>query len=123
MHHDDQSASTTSIQDLSATSCIRLGLLVLLSELKWMVVLAFRNWEIAQLRRRLNQELLGLGLAEAGMAGLDVVQGQPQANIFNEKDLALKQISFLSDEIKHLADQIVVERQDYIRRRVQAWGL
>lgn len=110
-------------RNLSMTGSIRLGLLVLFSEIKWMLLLALRNLEIAQLRRRLNQELHSLGLAEAALAGLDIHHVQAQADIFNEKDLALKQISFLSDEIKHLAAQLDNERREYIRSRLQAWGL
>jgi len=88
-----------------------------------MVLLAFRNWEIAQLQKRLHQELHSLGLAEAAMAGLDVTVAGPQVDIFNEKDLALKQISFLSDEIKHLATQRDAERQEYVQRRIRSWNL
>lgn len=118
--------------DMYMTSSIRLGLLVLFSEMKWIVLLLLRNWEISQLRKRLNQEYHSLGLAQAATTGQDISQGQVQSDataaiaataIFCEKDLALKQISFLSDEIKHLTAQLDIERQEYIRRRVQAWGL
>lgn len=120
---------------LSLASLIRLGLLVLFSEVQWILLLLLRNWEISQLRKRLNQEYHSLGLAQAATTGQDINQGEVQAAavnytaavkdtaIFCEKDLALKQISFLSDEIKHLTAQLDIERQDYIRRRVQAWGL
>ncbi len=123
MHEHSPPPFSDAAPDLSLTGVIRLGLLVLFSEIKWMILLAFRNWEIAQLSRRLNQELHSLGLAEAMGAGLDVAAAEPLADIFNEKDLALKQISFLSDEIKHLTTQLDAERQEYIQRRVQAWGL
>jgi hypothetical protein len=123
MHEHSPPPFSDSAPDLSLTGVIRLGLLVLFSEIKWMILLAFRNWEIAQLSRRLNQELHSLGLAEASMAGLDVAAAEPPTDIFNEKDLALKQISFLSEEIKHLATQLDAERQEYIQRRVKSWGL
>ncbi len=110
-------------QNLSWTDALRLGLLVLCSELKWMILRVLRTWEIQQLRRRLHQELFNLGMAEAAMAGLDLEHAQSQPNIFNEKDLSLKQISFLTDEIKHLTNQMDTEREEYIQRRVQAWGL
>jgi len=119
MHQD----STPRTPELSLINAIRFGLLVVFSEIKWLVLLALRNWEISQLRKRLNQELHGLGLAEAAHAGLDVPRESLQDDIFNEKDLALKQVSFLSDEIKHLTAQLETERQEYVLRRIQAWGL
>lgn len=109
--------------ELSMIDAIRLGLLVVFSEIKWLVLLAFRNWEISQLRKRLHQELHNLGLAEAAITGLEIPWESPRSEIFNEKDLALKQVSFLADEIKHLTSQLEVERQEYVRRRVQAWRL
>ena len=119
MHQD----ATPRTPELSLIDAIRLGLLVVFSEIKWLVLLAFRNWEISQLRKRLNQELHGLGLAEAAMTGLEIPRESLREDIFNEKDLALKQVSFLSDEIKHLTAQLEIERQEYVHRRVQAWGL
>jgi hypothetical protein len=118
--HQDASPQTP---QLSLLSTIRFGLLVVFSEIKWCILLAFRNWEISQLRKRLNQEFHNLGLAEAAIVGLDVHLEAVGDDIFNEKDLALKQVSFLSDEIKHLMAQLETERQEYVRRRVQAWGL
>jgi hypothetical protein len=118
--HKDASPQTP---QLSLLGTIRFGLLVIFSEIKWCILLAFRNWEISQLRKRLHQELHALGLAEAVMTGLDVPRETMEDDIFHEKDLALKQVSFLSGEIKHLLAQLETERQEYIRRRVQAWGL
>ena len=110
-------------QDLTFLKTIRLGLLVLFSELQWMTLLAIRNWEISQLRKRLNQELHGLGLVEAAMAGLDVPQEDAGEDFFIEKELSLKQISFLSEEIKHLSSQLESERKEYVSTRVESWGI
>lgn len=120
MHH---ARSNDSAPDLSWLDAMRIGLSVLCSELKWMILRALRTWEISQLRKRLRQELFNLGMAEAALAGLDLEQAQAQPNIFNEKELSLKQISFLTDEIKFLTNQMDAQRQEYVQRRVQAWGL
>lgn len=110
-------------QDLTFLKTIWLGLLVLFSELQWMTLLAIRNWEISQLRKRLNQELHGLGLVEAAMAGLDVPQEDAREDFFIEKELSLKQISFLSEEIKHLSSQLELEHKEYVSARVESWGI
>lgn len=123
MHHTTPSGPSGPVSEMTLSRTMLLGLLVIFSEINWMFLLAFRNWEISRLRKRLNQELFSLGMAEAASAGLDLDQLQPQTDIFNEKDLALKQISFLSDEIRHLTRQLGVERQEYVNRRARNWGL
>ena len=102
---------------------ILLGLKVLGSELKWLVIQLLRNWEIAQLRKRLHQEYRSLGVIEAAGAGLEQAMDDQELNIFDEKELALKQIAFLLDEIQYLQNRLREERDEYIQRRVRKWSL
>lgn len=100
-----------------------LGLKVMGSELTWLILLGLRNWEIAQLRKRLHQEYHGLGMIIAAAAGLQLAKNDQELNIFDEKELALKQIAFLLDEIAYLKARLLDERAEYVRRRVQKWKL
>ncbi len=100
-----------------------LGLKVLGSELTWFVLLGLRNWEIAQLRKRLRQEFHTLGKIEAVGAGLDLAKNDQDLNIFDEKELAIKQIAFLLDEIEYLKARVRDERAEYVQRRVRKWKL
>lgn len=100
-----------------------LGLKVLASELTWLFLVALRNWEIAQLRKRLRQEYHALGMIEAAEAGLELAKNDQELSIFDEKELAVKQIAFLLDEIEYLKARLKEERTEYVRRRVQKWKL
>ncbi len=100
-----------------------LGLKVLGSELTWLFLLTLRNWEIAQLRKRLRQEYHALGMIEAAGAGLELAKNEQQLNIFDEKELAIKQIAFLLDEIEYLKTRLKEERTEYVQRRVKKWKL
>jgi hypothetical protein len=102
---------------------VSLGLRVVGSELKWLFLRILRNWEISQLRRRLEQEYALLGRTEAEAAGLDVSASPARTHIFDEKELALKQIAFLLDEIGFLSTQIQEERSAYIEHRVREWNV
>jgi hypothetical protein len=107
---------------MSTRRTLTLGLVVLCSELKWIFIVCLRKWEISQLQKRLSQEFRNLGMVEAVTSGLDIAKAQQQLNIFDEKELALKQISFLLDEIQYLSSQLTEERQEYIRDRVRKWN-
>ncbi|WP_146164755.1 hypothetical protein [Desulfonatronum sp. SC1] len=100
-----------------------LGLKVLGSELTWLFLLTLRNWEIAQLRKRLRQEYHALGMIEAAGAGLELAKNDQELNIFDEKELAIKQIAFLLDEIDYLKTRLKEERAEYVGRRVRKWKL
>lgn len=100
-----------------------LGLKVLGSEFQWMFINGLRNWEIAQLRKRLTQEYRTLGMIEAAGAGLELAKNDQELDIFDEKELAINQIAFLLDEIAYLKAQVLEERNAYIQRRVRKWNL
>jgi len=99
------------------TRLILTGWKVLFAELKWSVIKICRQWEIKQLKKRLDQEYTNLGrciyaqIQEFPPGSLDT--SEP------ETDLALKQISFLKDEIAHLEKELVEIRQELIQRRKQ----
>ncbi|MBT8763449.1 hypothetical protein KFV02_05835 [Desulfohalobiaceae bacterium Ax17] len=99
------------------TRIILTGWKVLFAELKWSVIKICRQWEIKQLKKRLDQEYTNLGRCI-----YDQIQGFPPGSLDTsepETDLALKQISFLKDEIAHLEKELVEIRQELIQRRKQ----
>jgi 1,2-phenylacetyl-CoA epoxidase catalytic subunit len=122
----ESNMTTTTTPDATNIALHRLfwlGLKVLGSELTWLFLLTLRNWEIAQLRKRLRQEYHALGMIEAAEAGLELAKNDQELNIFDEKELAIKQIAFLLDEIEYLKARLKEERAEYVQRRVQKWKL
>ncbi|SDB04470.1 hypothetical protein SAMN05660653_00214 [Desulfonatronum thiosulfatophilum] len=115
--------ATSHFYNISVHTDLLLGFRVLGSEFKWIFIRSLRNWEISQLRKRLHQEYHTLGMIEAAASDLEIAKAGDALDIFDEKELAIKQISFLLDEISFLTDQLRDERQEYVRRRVQKWKL
>ncbi len=111
------------IRNIILPANLFLGFKVLASEFKWMCIRCLRNWEIAQLRKRLHQEYHTLGMIEAARSDLDIGKAGQQLDIFDEKELAIKQIAFLLDEVQYLTTQLQEERREYVRRRVLRWNL
>ncbi|WP_457571895.1 hypothetical protein [Desulfovulcanus sp.] len=97
------------------TKLILTGWKVLFSELKWSVIKICRQWEIRQLKKRLDQEYTNLGRCIYAQVQ-ELPTGSPDLSD-PETDLALKQISFLKDEIAHLEKELAQTRQEYIQRR------
>ena len=99
------------------TNLILTGWKVLFSELKWSIIKGCRQCEIKQLKKRLQEEYANLGrciytqIEDSPSSTPDI--SEP------ETDLALKQISFLKDEIIHLEKELVQTRQEYIERRMK----
>ncbi|WP_052813063.1 hypothetical protein [Desulfonatronum thioautotrophicum] len=115
--------STVSTAVASQLRTFLLAMKVFGSEFKWIIIAGLRNWEIAQLRKRLTQEYRNLGMIEAVGAGLDLTKNDQELALFDEKELTIKQIAFLLDEIAYLKAQLLEERQEYVRRRVSKWKL
>lgn len=93
----------TDDQALGFIEIIRLGVTVWLSEMKWLGYSLLRKFEISRLAKRLQEEYTRLGtVAEAP-------RGKKQA-----KELCLKQISFLKDEIKLLEDELEATRMQRV---------
>lgn len=75
------------------------GLRVWLKEMKWMSKASMRRFEISRLEKQLEEEYVHLGrIAEAP-------RGKKE-----EKDLVLKQIKFLKDEIATLEQELEQNR-------------
>lgn len=123
MNAIDNSNGMPSARDMPLFRALLLGLKVIGSEFSWICIAGFRKWEISQLRKRLNQEYRTLGMIEAAGTGLDLAKNDEQLNIFDEKELAIKQIAFLLDEIAYLKAQLLEERTAYVERRVRKWKL
>lgn len=89
------------------------GFKVLASETKWRGIKGFRSWEIRQLEKRLAEEYqnLGISVADAATTG----------KIFDPKsssnDLALRQITFLKEEIAHLEEDLVSARTEFVKKQ------
>lgn len=82
-----------------ALEILRLGVFVWISEMKWLGYALLRRFEISRLAKRLKEEYTRLGrLAEAP-------RGRKK-----EKDLCLKQVSFLKDEISALEEELEARR-------------
>jgi hypothetical protein len=100
-----------------AIRLILTGWKVLFSELKWSLIKICRQWEIRQLKKRLHQEYTNLG--RYIYAQVEELPSTAPDLSEPETDLALKQISFLKDEIAHLEKELVQTRQEYIERRIK----
>lgn len=83
----------------------RLGLSVWTSEMKWLATSLVRRFEISRLAKRLDEEYTRLGrVAEA-----------PRGRMA-EKELCLKQIAFLKDEMAALQDELEARRTARLNR-------
>lgn len=88
---------------------MRLGIMVWASEMKWLATSLLRRFEISRLAKRLQEEYTRLGQVA------ETPRGKKQ-----EKDLILKQISFLKEEIRILEDDLEarrMQRVNELRRR------
>lgn len=81
----------------------RIGLSVYGSEMKWLATSLIRRFEISRLAKRLQEEYTRLGqVAEA-----------PRGKMA-EKDLCLKQISFLKEEMETLERELEARRMERV---------
>lgn len=89
------------------------GWRIIFSELKWVVIRTCRQWEIRQLQKRLTREMTSLGkcIFHQTSSGTEIDIQEP------ETDLALKQVSFLQDEIQYLKNELSKTRQEFINKR------
>lgn len=89
---------------------VRDGLRVVGSELCWLGLGALSRLELRRLEKRRDEEYARLGRATA-------------AGDAAEAELARKQVAFLDEEIAAHHAEAKHARQDYVKRRRQAWGL
>ncbi len=101
---------------------LRLGLLVLGSELRWIVLRGLRELEIRQMRKRLNQEYLTLGRCAERMSLTDAGTAEAE-QLQRDNALSLGQVAFLKQEIALLEKERERSRGEYVRRRVSNWNL
>ncbi len=92
------------------------GWQVVFSEINWLLVKAFRRWEIKQMNKRLNEEYQILGKTFAAFAKEEKALSPQDA----EAELPLKQIAFLQEEMEHMEQELRTSRSDYIKRRSQS---
>jgi len=90
------------------------GWKIIFSETKWAVIRTCRVWEIRQLKKRLDQEFSNLGQSVFNQARTEPTRIDPKDP---ETDLALKQVSFLQEEIHHLQNELDRTRQEFINKR------
>ncbi|MCF8085525.1 MAG: hypothetical protein K9J48_01405 [Desulfohalobiaceae bacterium] len=113
-----QESNVTSRRDISMARAVPLGFKVLFSEIHWEILRGLRNWEIADLQKRLAKEYERLGqLLE--QEGSESAKSKQQSEI----DLCRKQIAFLSREVEHLQTQLRNLRQDIIAKRRKKWDV
>ncbi len=78
-----------------------LGLKTWLAEIKWLTRTVLGRFEISRLEKELEREYASLGrIAEAPRGRME------------EKDLCLKQIAFLKDEIETLRNELARDREE-----------
>lgn len=91
-------------RDDSVTDVLRLGLKTWVAEMKWLVRSWLGRWEISRLEKELNREYGILGqIAEAP-------RGKKE-----DKELCLKQIAFLKDEITTLKEELSGDREQRMK--------
>lgn len=100
---------------------IKLGLKVMADELKWTVTRVVRNYEIKQMKRRLDEEYALLGkLARKRMDAGEAKAAMPRDG---EAGIILSQIEFLEKEMEFLEQQMESSRGESLARRREELGL
>ena len=115
---EDNKSKTQLTLYISPLTLLILGLRVIGSEIHWKILEAIRKWEIRQLQKRLNQEYEILGQLEVKEAEAELNKEQEA-----EKELCLKQVHFLQEEIQFLQQALDNMRREYIKERLSAWKL
>lgn len=101
----DTTEPQNEVSSMGLVEIIRLGVTVWLSEMKWLGYALLRKFELSRLAKRLKEEYTRLGtVAEAP-------RGKKQ-----EKELCLKQISFLKDEMKILEEELEARRMQRVNK-------
>ncbi|ACV68144.1 hypothetical protein [Desulfohalobium retbaense] len=95
---------------------LALGLKTLASEIRWGAILALRNAELRQLRKRLSSEYCNLGRLHSQTTAGDAAEAA-------EADLCRRQIEFYEQEIDFLAREITQARTLFVQNRLHKWGL
>ena len=96
----------------SVVEVLRFGLTVWWEEIKWMLKGLFRRFEISRLEKELRKEYLLLGRIAENPRGRS-----------EEKDLSLRQIKFLKEEIQTLETETAREREERMNTlRTKAGG-
>ncbi|WP_291320537.1 hypothetical protein [Desulfonatronospira sp.] len=102
--------------ELNPWQLFLVGWRLIVSEIGWNFTRMFRQWEIRQMKKRLDQEKLKL--AEAVMAG---TSGRLEDLGLKDKDpdldLVLGQVSFLEEEIAHLENELTSKRSAFLENR------
>ncbi len=100
--------------ELNPWQLFLVGWRLILSEIGWNFTRMFRQWEIRQMKKRLDQEKLKL--AEAVMSG---TSGRQETLNLKETDLdlVLGQVSFLEEEITHLENELTAKRKAFLENR------
>ena len=85
---------------------ISIGIKVVLSEIYWVILKALRQWEIKELKKRLDKEYITLGR---------LTINDPK----NQKEIRVckEQIKFLSNEVEFLEKDLSRIRKKIIKKR------
>ncbi|AMK09914.1 MAG: hypothetical protein AB7E51_10130 [Pseudodesulfovibrio sp.] len=96
---------STQSRDETVMDVVVLGLKTWLAEVKWLTRSLAGRFEIGRLEKELDREYGILGrIAEAPRGRME------------EKELCLKQIAFLREEIAHLKEELANDREARMRR-------
>ncbi len=96
---EPEAETSLETSQLGLLETVRLGISVYASEMKWLGCAVLKKFEISRLAKRRKEEYIRLGrLAETP-------KGKKQ-----EKELCLKQLSFLKDEIETLKNELEARR-------------
>ncbi|EFI35138.1 hypothetical protein Dthio_PD2533 [Desulfonatronospira thiodismutans ASO3-1] len=104
--------------ELNPWQLFLVGWRLILSEIRWNFTRMFRQWEIRQMKKRLDQEKLKL--AEAVVSG---TSGRQEALNLKDSDLdlVLGQVSFLEEEISHLENELQARRRAFLENRMSRY--
>ncbi len=98
--------------ELGLFEIITLGIKTLLGEIFWTILKGLRQWEICDLRKRLNEEYIKFGK-------LTIHDPKNKKEIQMCKD----QIKFLEEEIEFLEGELNKIREDILKNRRAALDL
>ncbi len=100
--------------ELNPWQLFLVGWRLIVSEIGWNFTRMFRQWEIRQMKKRLDQEKLKL--AEVVVSGTSGRQ-EELARHDPDLDLVLGQVSFLEEEVAHLENELTAKRKAFLENR------
>ncbi|WP_291321878.1 hypothetical protein [Desulfonatronospira sp.] len=114
MNYQEKMKSVVRNYEMNPLQLFLVGWRLIVSEIRWNAIRLFRQWEIHQLKKRLDHEKQRLGEAISSRTS----RQQDSVNLKDpEMELVLGQVSFLEEEIANLENELQVKRKAFLDNR------